>query len=175
MNLHKIQLTNFAKWTCYVLLVYAAYILQATPGLFVLFGIKPVLILPVCIAVASFEDEYNSAFLGAFAGLLWDLSSGRIAGFFAILFTFCCFAASVVFKSYLRQNVRNLALVNFAAISVLLMADFLFHYLMYNIAGAWIVLVTNLLPTVVYTAAVSALMLYPVRFVYHKLQPKDAR
>ena len=61
MDLRKIYLTLTVKWALYVLLAFTAYVLQTTPGLFQLFGIKPVLLVPVCVAAVSYThlDVYK--------------------------------------------------------------------------------------------------------------------
>ncbi len=173
MDLRKIQLTTAAKWLCYILLVFFASILQGTPGLFVLFSIKPVLILPVCVAVSALEGEYEGAFLGAFGGLLWDLSAGRVAGFFAILTAVTCYYTGYLFKMYFTENRANIMLLNGGAITVIFMADFLFSYLLQDIPGVGDILVFRIFPTIIYTALISPIPFRLVRRIHRKIKVKE--
>ena len=68
------------KWGIYGLLLLAAAVLQTTPGLLNIGSVKPVFILPVCLAVALCEGPYAGALFGAVGGLVWDLSAGRTTG-----------------------------------------------------------------------------------------------
>ena len=63
------------KWASYFVLLLVAATLQTTPGFLVLGEIRPVFILPLCLAVAVCEGEYPGAFFGAVGGLLWDYSA----------------------------------------------------------------------------------------------------
>ena len=73
--------SQLLKWGCYVLALFVCAALQTTPGLFQLGEAKPLLVLPLCLAVAVFEGEFAGALLGAVGGLLWDCTAGRtVAG-----------------------------------------------------------------------------------------------
>ena len=56
--------SQLLKWGCYVLALFVCAALQTTPGLFQLGEVKPLLVLPLCLAVAVFEGEFAGALLG---------------------------------------------------------------------------------------------------------------
>ena len=173
MDLRKIYLTLTVKWALYVLLAFTAYVLQTTPGLFQLFGIKPVLLVPVCVAVAALEGEYAGAFFGIFCGMLWDLAAGRIAGFFALFCAGCCFAVGLIFKAYLRQNRLNTILINGGVLTVLFMADFLFSYVLFDLQGVGQVLAFRMLPTMLYSALLAPIPFWIARRIHLKFTPEE--
>ena len=70
--------SQLLKWGCYVLALFVCAALQTTPGLFQLGQAKPLLVLPLCLAVAVFEGEFAGALLGTVGGLLWDYAAGRL-------------------------------------------------------------------------------------------------
>ena len=72
--------SQLLKWGCYVLALFVCAALQTTPGLFQLGEAKPLLVLPLCLAVAVFEGEFAGALLGTVGGLLWDCTAGRTVG-----------------------------------------------------------------------------------------------
>ena len=156
-----------------MLLVFTASVIQGTPGLFVLFSVKPVWILPVCVAVSAMEGEYEGAFLGAFGGLLWDLSVGNVAGLFAILLSLTCFCTGYLFKMYFRQNRLNIMLINGGAVTFIFMADFLFNYLLRNYTGVSNILLFRMLPTIIYTALISPIPFWAARKIHEKIKERD--
>ena len=71
----KYFLRKVLKFSVYALIVFSAYIIQTTPGLFDFYGIKPILVLPACICIAVFEGEFAGGLFGFFAGLLCGASA----------------------------------------------------------------------------------------------------
>ena len=49
----KRNLILLAKWACYFLILLIAATLQSLPGFLSIFGVRPLFILPVCLAVAA--------------------------------------------------------------------------------------------------------------------------
>ena len=84
------------KWVCYTLLMLLCTVLQTMPGLFQLGEAKPLLVLPLCLAVAVFEGEFAGALLGTVGGLLWDYAAGRTVGMLALELLLLCFGVSVL-------------------------------------------------------------------------------
>ena len=87
--------SQLLKWGCYVLALFVCAALQTTPGLFQLGQAKPLLVLPLCLAVAVFEGEFAGALLGTVGGLLWDYAAGRTVGMLALELLLLCFGVSV--------------------------------------------------------------------------------
>lgn len=139
--------SQLLKWGCYVLALFVCAALQTTPGLFQLGEAKPLLVLPLCLAVAVFEGEFAGALLGTVGGLLWDCTAGRTVGMLALELLLLCFAVSVLVQLYLQVNPGNFAAVSTATALVVLSLDWLFFYYMPGYSGAagrwlWFVLPT---------------------------------
>ena len=169
----KRNLTLLAKWACYFLILLAAATLQSLPGFLSVFGVRPLFILPVCLAVAIYEGEYPGALFAVAGGFLWDWTASRVSGLMALGLLTVCFTAALVVELYLRVNTVNFVLVNAACCLLVTGADFMFYYLMpgYNGAGAWYF--TRILPMVVYTAALSPLAMAAVRRVAGRFVPEQ--
>lgn len=139
--------SQLLKWGCYVLALFVCAALQTTPGLFRLGQAKPLLVLPLCLAVAVFEGEFAGALLGAVGGLLWDYAAGRTVGMLALELLLLCFAVSAVMQLYFKNSAANFALIASAAALLVLTLDWLFFYYMPGYSGAasrwlWFVLPT---------------------------------
>lgn len=142
--------SQLLKWGCYVLALFVCAALQTTPGLFQLGEAKPLLVLPLCLAVAVFEGEFAGALLGTVGGLLWDCTAGRTVGMLALELLLLCFAVSAVMQLYFKNSAANFALIASAAALLVLTLDWLFFYYMPGYSGAasrwlWFVLPTAVL------------------------------
>ena len=142
--------SQIMKWCCYVLGLFVCAALQTTPGLFQLGQAKPLLLLPLCLAVSAAEGEFAGAIFGAVCGLMWDCTAGRTVGMLALELLLLCFAVSVLVQLYLQVNPGNFAAVSTATALVVLSLDWLFFYYMPGYAGAgerflWVVLPSTLM------------------------------
>lgn len=73
---------NTYKWIAYALTLLVVTALQTTPHLFPeIFGMRPILVVPLVIAIASREGIGAGGAFGVLAGLFWDLSGGALFGF----------------------------------------------------------------------------------------------
>lgn len=162
--------SQLLKWGCYVLALFVCAALQTTPGLFQLGEAKPLLVLPLCLAVAVFEGEFAGALLGAVGGLLWDCTAGRTVGMLALELLLLCFAVSVLVQLYLQVNPGNFAAVSTATALVVLSLDWLFFYYMpgYSWAGSrWL---TFVLPSAGLTLLPSLVLFRLVRRIHEEFK-----
>ena len=151
------------KWGCYVLALFVGAALQTTPGLFQLGEAKPLLILPLCLAVAVFEGEFAGALFGAVGGLLWDYTAGRTVGMLALELLLLCFAVSVLVQLYLQANPANFTVIATATAVVVLSLDWLFFYYMPGYSEAMQRYLTFVLPCAVLTIPAAWLAFVLVR------------
>lgn len=162
------------KWALYFVMLFVCYCLQTFPHLFaVANGIKPSLILPLCVAVAIYEGEFGGALFGLIGGTMWDIASGRIAGLFGIILLVLCFTIGVMIKLILKANTFNCFILSFASMLVLTGFDFIFGYLIFGYSGAGVYYWGYIFPIVVYTAAVSPALYWPVTKIYKRLTWTD--
>ena len=153
------------RWGSFTLLLLLAAVLQTIPGFLNLWGVRPVFILPVCLAVATQVEEYSAAFFGALGGLVWDFSAGRIAGLLSLALLAACFLASVLTRVFFRVGPLNFTAICLAAAFVIISMDFLFIYVMRGYGGASARYLTHVLPMILFTGALSSLWLFPAQKV----------
>lgn len=157
--------SQLLKWGCYVLALFVCAALQTTPGLFQLGEAKPLLVLPLCLAVAVFEGEFAGALLGTVGGLLWDCTAGRTVGMLALELLLLCFAVSAVMQLYFKNSAANFALIASAAALLVLTLDWLFFYYMSGYSGA----ASRWLWFVLPTAALSVPVCFPLFGVVRRI------
>ena len=154
------------KWGCYVLAMFVCAALQTTPGLFQLGQAKPLLVLPLCLAVAVFEGEFAGALLGTVGGLLWDYTAGRTVGMLALELLLLCFALSVLVQMYLQGSTWNFALISTVTALAVLSLDWLFFYYMPGYSWAVSRWLTFVLPSAMMTLVPSLVLFSLVRHIY---------
>ena len=162
--------SQLLKWGCYVLALFVCAALQTTPGLFRLGQAKPLLVLPLCLAVAVFEGEFAGALLGTVGGLLWDYAAGRTVGMLALELLLMCFALSVLVQLYLQGSTWNFALISMVTAALVLSLDWLFFYYMpgYSWAGSrWL---TFVLPSAGLTLLPSLVLFRLVRRIHEEFK-----
>lgn len=158
----------FFKWGSYSLILFLFYILQTMPGLFELWGVKPVLIMSLAVCISMFEDVLPSAVFGMAAGLLWDISSDKLFGFNGLIFLVISAAVSLLCIYYLRSKLLNSLMFIGAAALCQGFIDYAFYYVLWGYSGVSKILYLHILPTALYTAAVTPLVFLLVRFVASK-------
>ena len=168
----KRNLQQLTRWSLYSLLLLVCLAAQTTPGFLAIGAAKPVFILPLCLAVAGREGEYPGAFFGAAAGLMWDFTSGRVAGLLALYLLTLCFCASILVRLYFRITRPNFATITGLCALLVLSVDFLFYDLMRSYSGSLGRYLTVTLPTAVFTGAVAPLLLMAVDRIREKTTPE---
>lgn len=157
---------HVVKFTVYALLLLFLYILQETPGLFVLFGSKPMPVAAFAIVVSMLEGEFVGGIFGAFAGMLCDINSPMLFGFNGLLIALFCIVTGLMVIYLMHCNAGGAALFTFTAMLFRGSVEFLFGYGMWGHEGVWRIFLQRTLPTVIYTTAVSVLLFFPSRAVW---------
>lgn len=149
------QLVPLLKWGVYYLLLLLFYTLQTTPRLFAIAGIKPVLLIPLCLSVCMFEDVLPASLYATLGGLLWDISSDKLFGFTGVILLCCGAAVALLCVFYLRPNLPGL--LAFCGVVILLRVglEFLFYYILLDYAHSGQLFVRQVLPSLGYTLLVT--------------------
>lgn len=153
------------KWAIYYLLLLIGYTLQTIPGLFSVMGIRPIIVLPLVICVAMFEEVMPSVIYAVIGGLLWDISSDKLFGFNAIILLACAMLVSLICIYYLRTKLVNSII--FVTITVLLQSflNYTFYYALWGEANKAGVLIGIILPMALYTVIISPIVYWIVKSV----------
>ena len=77
------------------------------------------LLIPLLISISMFEREIVSALLGAFAGLLWDLSAG-IDGYNGLVLMLLCAVCSILINRLMQNNIITAIVLGLSVIYIVL-------------------------------------------------------
>lgn len=147
-NNFKVVLT---KNLTYALIIFGLYIIQATPGLLSVWGVKPLLALPAALCIAMLEDDLQGGLMGAFAGLLCDTTSFTAFGFHAILFLLLCTTAAFLVMFAIQVNLTSVLWVCAAAMFIRSSVEYFFFYFIWGYEGASSLYLTKILPNVIWS------------------------
>lgn len=163
---------KIAKFITYGTAAALLCVLQNTPGLFVLFGVKPMLVFSFSICAAIFERETAGGLFGLFGGLLCDIFSSYTFGFYALLLFLCCVLAGLVTQGYVRPVAINAMLLTFFGILFAQGSGFFFTIFIRGVPDSMRYFTGHLLPMCAYTAATALLFFFPTRAIHLYWQRK---
>lgn len=163
MDSRKRLLRQIEKHVCYFLLFFVLYVVQTTPGLFSLGGVKPVWLVALAVVIATQEGEFVGALYGGLAGFFWELAAGRSMGFFSIFLLMLCFATAIVFTLYLRATLLNVSLAVGTVMLFLCSIDFVFSYWLQGHGGTGWIYLYRILPVTLYTTLITFICRFAAR------------
>lgn len=109
------------RYISYAVEILLFYVISGIPGLLPpIFGIKPVLLLPIAITIAVFENENTAMVCGLFCGALCDVSLADRIGFYTISLTILCFFFGYCARNFFVTNFANAMAIGATTIFVLL-------------------------------------------------------
>lgn len=168
MELSKKQKTM--KYFCYCLMILLADLLQNTGGLFPqVFGARCFLLLPLAIILAMGEDIIASAFMGLFAGLLWDMSGAVHLGFNCIFIAVVCFLSSALVTYIVRDTFITNMICAALVIILYCFLYWLFFIVIKGVDGGETTLFSFYIPCAIYTLILTPVIWFIMKPVKAKL------
>lgn len=152
------------KNVIYVLAVTAAYVLQETPKMLEIAGVRPNLVIAAVVAIAMTEGEFTGGLYGLLGGILCDTAAFHIFGAASIVFSVLGCGCGLVTVYLVRSHWRTVVMLN-AAFG--LIYGTVSHYLIYGMwgyQGAGMIFLTRVLPSVVFTAAFGVPAYYAAQY-----------
>ena len=171
MSTAKIKLET-KKWLWYALVLLVCYVTQTSPKLNTFLPTMPVLVVPVAVAIAVFEGEIAGAAIGAVAGLLWDLSSARVAGAHGVMLCILCVCCTLVCLHLLRPTWISISVLSAVSLAVTDLADYIFTYYLFfeNTAEVW---ARQALPSFAATLVAAPAVVLVCRLIHDKYTTEE--
>ena len=157
------KLCQTAKFSLYVLMLLVFYALQTTPGLFQVYGIRPIWMVPLAVAIAMCEGEVVGACFGGAAGLLCDLGSQSLFGFNGLCMVVGCTAVGLLSIHLVKASWKSALLMGGGLAAVRALLEFFFFYAIWNYEKIWLIFVRSVFPIFVYTVLLTPLFFWLVR------------
>lgn len=163
------------KFLVYTLIVFAAYIIQTTPGLIEFCGVRPILVLTACICIAVFEGEFAGGLFGFCFGLFCDSTSETIFGFNALIFLLLCTAAGLATIYVFRRSTMNVMLLCLAALFMRSSLEFFFTFVLYGYENLEAYFYTQIAPQIVFSAIFAFPFCLLFRWLNRKFEPEETK
>lgn len=117
---------KFLRYVAYGLEILILYILCGIPGFLPSFlSIKPLILLPVALTIAVFENEIPAMIIGLVCGMLLDIGASTSIGFYTVSLTVLCFFLGYCQRNFFVTNFVNATVIGLGSIFGLLLINFL--------------------------------------------------
>lgn len=134
-----------------VLLIFAAALLQHTGLIPEILGVPAMVLVPLTVCIAMFERSMPGMCFGILTGVLWDFASVRGDGFFSVVLTVIGFASGALVTFVFRNNIRSALILSFGSLMFCNISYWFMFILRKGYEGAWNVLFSRYLPSVLYS------------------------
>lgn len=150
---------NYWTWIFYGAAVLIIALLQTSPRLFpVIAYARPTPLILLVVCVAMLEGPAVGAVIGMVAGLLWDMPSDRIFGYYGLILLGIGLVVGLLVQWFLRANFLSAMLLCVGGVLVYTLLDWLICYVLFLKEEVGIVLAYVYLPNALYTVLLSPLM-----------------
>ncbi len=161
------------KHLCYAVSMLVLFTLQTTPGLFELWGVKPILVVPFAVCIAALEGEFIGGLYGALAGLLCDLAGSWVFGFHAILCLCCNVAVGLAAIYLVRRSLGSVMLLSLGVLLLTQLLGYFFHYAIWGYEGVSLILWRHTLPVIAYSVLATLPLYYYTAWLEAKFPQQD--
>ena len=161
---------KIAKFIAYGLLAALLCVLQNTPGLFVLWEVKPMLVAAFAVCVAFFERETAGGLFAIWCGFLCDLMSAYTFGFYMLSLFVLCVAVGLLTQGFMSRVSANAVLFTLVAMLMIQGVAFFFVFFIRSVPDSGGYFLRQMLPMSLYTAATALLLYYPTRWLHNYVQ-----
>jgi rod shape-determining protein MreD len=157
------------KILIYAIFLFLLLLLQSTLlGYVNIYNVKPNLLIIFVVCVALLRGNTEGAVVGFFAGLILDMSFGKLLGLYALLGMFLGLIVGSVNKRLYRENF--LVVIFFTFVSTVIYESIVYilnTFMSGNIDMIW-TLTMKILPEAIYNSLVSILIFAIVRKMSHR-------
>ncbi|WP_024862112.1 rod shape-determining protein MreD [Ruminococcus flavefaciens] len=165
---HILRFKTTLRWILYYLLIFVSFIIMTSGTLY-----KPIILVPLSIGIAVNNNMYGSAVTGAVCGFLTDICCGKLFGYNAVVLTFFCIVANLLFELYLKDRFINYMIITTAVSYIQCWLDYKFYYQIWEYENVGRIFVRVSLRVWVYTV-ISAVFVYLVlKLVNRFLMPRE--
>ena len=157
------RVKNYLPWIFYVSAVFLISLMQISPRFFPTIAFAhpvPLVLFTVCVAVL--EGPAMGSIIGVVAGLLWDMYSTRVFGYYGMMLLLIGLAVGLLVQWLLRANFLSAMLLSVSGVAVYTLLDWLICYVLFLHDEMGVVLLKVYLPNALYTVCLAPLVYWCV-------------
>lgn len=168
-------LIDVIRWFIYFLEIIFFYALERSYNLIPeVFGGRPVILIPVFIAVSIFEKEYASMIFGIVIGSFLDVSIGNFIGIQTIFLFILGYVLGVLFTYFVNLNFLTFFFTSLIVIPLIFGYRFLFFYILPGFDNVQYAFIHHLVPCAIYTAVISPVVYFINRYIAYWVRFRKA-
>lgn len=153
------RMQNYWTWISYSVAALILALMQVSPRFFpAIANARPTPLVVFVVCVALLEGPAVGSIMGMVAGLLWDMHSFRIFGYYGLMLMGIGLVVGLLVQWLLRANFLSAMLMCGCGVLAYTLLDWLICYVLFLNAEMGAVLVHVYLPNALYTALLSPLM-----------------
>ena len=133
------------------------------------------IMVPLCVSIAIHEKSIPSLAFGMLCGALWDLGVTQADGFYTVMMTCAGFICSSLSKFIVRKNLLSCVALTFLSAGICSVSYWGNFYLIKGYEGAWGLLLSYFLPSVIYTLVFAAVFYYTIGYIVRHTREKKKR
>lgn len=163
-------------WIVYTAVALLLALLQMSPNGFptVMYARpEPLLLFTVCVGML--EGPTIGSVMGIVSGLLWNLYSPRLFGYYGLILMVVGLAAALLVQWLLRANFWSAILLCSGAVVIFTLLDWLLCYVLFMNDEMAVVLAKVYLPNGLYTILLSPLMYWLILLLARMLRKNRTR
>ncbi len=165
---------KYFRYFAYTIQILVIFMVQETPGLIpTLFGARPVLLIPVALAIAMFERETVSMSFGLLCGLLIDFGTGGVLGFYGLLLSALCYCIGLIAANLIQTNFLTAMIIAIVITAALSLLQWVFFFVLFNYEHAVYALTAHFIPRFCYTCATMPIAYYFNRALALQIRAKE--
>ena len=156
----------YIRRTLFVVLIVITAAFQHTKGAVPsVFGASAFLLIPLTVCIAMSEKSMGGLSFGILAGVLWDFATVRGDGFYAVMLALAGYTAGVAIAYIMRNNIFSALILSLGASTFVSVGCWFVFIFLKGFEGAWKILFSFYIPSVIYTLAFTAVYYYIVRAI----------
>lgn len=153
-------LRGLVQWMSYAVLALMSYFLMTSGS-----HVKPLLLIPLALCIASHTGEITAAAVGVIGGLLMDVACGKLLGYNAVWLVVCCVTVSLLHSYYLRDKLLNILGLTAVCTAIQGYLDFMFYYAIWGHENVSLVYMHVMLPSGIMTVICTIPICFLVRWL----------
>ena len=165
---HILRFKTTLRWVLYYLLIFVSFIIMTSGTLY-----KPMILVPLSIGIAVNNNMYGSAVTGAVCGFLTDICCGKLFGYNAVVLTFFCILANLLFELYLKDRFINYMIITTVVSYIQCWLDYKFYYQIWEYENVGRIFVRVSLRVWIYTVRSAVFVYLVLKLVNRFLMPRE--
>lgn len=134
-------------------------------------GVKPLILIPFAICVATWSDEVTSACTGMLSGFLIDMNCGKPVGFNAIILITICTLVSLLYIHFLRRKFLNFFVLSSLACIIQGSLDYFFFYGLWGYEDSYLILKDITIKCIIETMISSVFIYIIINLINKNMKP----